>query len=87
MCVFVCARAHLRQSRLFMADFMFADGRQLLQRVAVVGERPRQPRKLGPSCRNDTLNTDYITFVTTVCWHFMTHTNKTGPQSALSHQC
>lgn len=61
--VSVCAWAHLRQSGLFMADFMFADGCQLLQRVAVVGERSCKPRKLGPSCRKETWNTAYITFV------------------------
>lgn len=56
-CMCESAGAHLCQSRLFMADFMFVDGRQLRQRVAVVGERSCQPRKLGPSCRNETLNT------------------------------
>lgn len=48
---------HLCQSGLLVADFVFADGRQLLQRVAVVGERPRQPSELGPSCRNQTSDT------------------------------
>lgn len=43
------AGAHLRQSGLLVADFGFADGRQLLQGVAVVGERPRQARELRPS--------------------------------------
>lgn len=64
-CVCLCVWAHLCQSGLLMADFMLADGRQLLQRVAVVGQRPRQPSKLGPSCRSDTLNTVQITFSTT----------------------
>lgn len=49
-----CAGAHLRQSGLLVADFVLADGRQLLQRVAVVGQRSRQSRKLGPSCRRQT---------------------------------
>lgn len=44
-----------------MANFVFADGCQLLQRVAVVGERPCQPGKLGPSCRNQTTDTDSVT--------------------------
>lgn len=52
MCVCVSS-AHLGQSGLFMCDLVFADGRQLLQRVAVVGQRPRQPCKLGPSCRSE----------------------------------
>lgn len=33
------------------ADFVFVDGWRLRQRVAVVGERPSQPRELGPSCK------------------------------------
>lgn len=37
-----------------MADLGFADGRQLLQGVAVVGERPRQSCKLCPSYRAET---------------------------------
>lgn len=85
--VYLCAWAHLRQSWLFMGDFMFAYGCQLLQRVAVVGERPCQPRKLGPSCRNETLNTAYITFITTrlalgmhINCHIMTHTNTIRPR-------
>ena len=40
-----------------MADFVFADGRQLLQRAAVVGERSGQPRKLCPPCRTETEKT------------------------------
>lgn len=48
------AEAHLRQSGLLVADFGLADGRQLLQGVAVVGERPRQSCKLCPSCRAKT---------------------------------
>lgn len=48
------AGAHLRQSGLLVADFGFADGRQLLQGVAVVGERPRQSCKLCPSYRAGT---------------------------------
>lgn len=64
LCALVCAGAHLGQSGLFVADLMFADGRQLLQRVPVVGECPCQPRKLGPSCRDEMWNT---TFVTTEC--------------------
>lgn len=51
--------AHLRQSGLLVADFVFADGRQLLQRVAVVGQRSRQPRKLGPSCKTETEKTTF----------------------------
>lgn len=57
--VFPCAGAHLRQSGLFVADFVLADGRQLLQRVAVVGERSRQPCKLCPSCRTETEKTTF----------------------------
>lgn len=49
LAVSVRAGAHLRQSGLLVADLGFADGRQLLQGVAVVGERPRQPRELCPS--------------------------------------
>lgn len=64
LCALVCAGAHLGQSGLFVADLVFADGRQLLQRVPVVGERPCQPRKLGPSCRDEMWNT---TFITTEC--------------------
>lgn len=48
------AGAHLRQPGLFVADFVLADGRQLLQRVAVVGQRSRQPCKLGPPCKSET---------------------------------
>lgn len=51
--------AHLRQSGLLVADFVFADGRQLLQGVAVVGERSRQSRKLCPSYRTETENTRF----------------------------
>lgn len=50
---------HLCQSRLLVADFVLADGRQLLQRVAVVGERPRQASELGPSCRDQTPDTAF----------------------------
>lgn len=50
-------QTHLCQSRLLVADFVLADGRQLLQCVAVVGERPRQASELGPSCRNQTSDT------------------------------
>lgn len=53
----VCARAHLGQSGLLVADLMFAYGCQLLQCVAVVGQCPRQSGKLGPSCRNKTVIT------------------------------
>lgn len=49
LAVSVRAGAHLRQSGLLVADLGFADGRQLLQGVAVVGERPRQPCELCPS--------------------------------------
>lgn len=51
----VHAGAHLRQSGLLVADFRFADGRQLLQGVAVVGERPRQSCELCPSYRAETI--------------------------------
>lgn len=42
---------HLCQAGMLVHHLSLVHGRQLLQDAPAVGQRPRQPGKLGPACR------------------------------------